>query len=255
MGLFGRKKATPQGGGPIDGGEDQKSLPGHQAVLRHLREQEVTEPGIRERLAGAILFDYVYDLLKDERGVRIETLIAVLASVGGQECIAPIIETAPESTTMEQLGVTVVKGNDGRFYFFGDPPNRLLIESEDSLLSLAFGAAQALGAPVTMQMIVDEMKVVASRAGTPEFDALDLAPKHMVDRPAEWARVFRSKLAVPLDLYDVPPMRRATAIGYASEGHRSRQGKPRSAARREHRAAMCNAKRKTAHQGGLERVG
>jgi hypothetical protein len=214
MGLFGRKKASPPSGGSGGSTEDQKSQPGHQAVLRHLKEKEVEDPGIRERLAGAILFDFAYELMKDERGVRIESLLAMLASVGGQQCIAPIIHGAAPNQTAEQMGLTVIKGTDERLYFFGDPPNRLLVESQDSLISLAFGTAQALGAPVTMEMILEEMKTVASRVGGPEFETLDLPPEHMVDRPTEWARVFTPKILPPLDLYDVPPMRRATAIGY-----------------------------------------
>lgn len=214
MALFGRKK-TDAAVAPRAPSDAQKDQPGHQAVLRHLREQEKIEPGIRERLAGNILFDLAYELLKDERGVRIEILLAVLASVGGQECIAAIIATAADDATMEQLGLTVVKGHDGRLYFFGDPPNRLLVESPDSLISLAFGIAQSLGAPVTMAMITEEMGKVASRIGGPDFESLDLPAEHMVDRPTEWVRVFRPKLAEALDLYDVPPMRRATALGYA----------------------------------------
>jgi hypothetical protein len=207
MGLFGRKKVP----GP---GEDPKSEPGHQAVLRHLAEKEKEEPGIRERLAGAILFDFAYELMKDERGVRIENLLAMLASVGGQQCLAPIVGAISPDANLEAIGLTVVKGDDGRVYAFGDAPNRLLVESPDSLISLAFGTAQALGAPVTMDMILEEMRTVAQRAGKPEFEVLDLPPEHMVDRPTEWARVFTPKILPPLDLYDVPPMRRATAIGY-----------------------------------------
>ena len=130
--MFGRKKVAAGGGGSGSRIDEQKNQPGHQAVLRHLREKEREEPGIRERLAGSILFDFVYDVLKDERGVNIDILLAVLASVGGQECIAPVIDAAPADATMEQLGLTVIKGNDGRLYFFGDAPNRLLIESRDS---------------------------------------------------------------------------------------------------------------------------
>lgn len=212
--MFGRKKVPPAGGSG-EGPQDQKNQPGHQAVLRHLREQEQTEPGIRERLAGRIVFDFAYELMKDDRGVRIESLLAMLASVGGQQCIAPIIHGAQPNETAEQMGLTVIKGNDGRMYFFGDAPNRLLVESPDSLISLAFGAAQALGAPVTMEMIHEEMRKVASRVGGPDFEVLDLPPEHSVDRPTEWARVFSPKILEALDLYDVPAKRRATAIGYA----------------------------------------
>jgi hypothetical protein len=215
MALFGRKKTNPPAERPSGPSGAQKDQPGHQAVLEHLVEQEKTDPGIRERLVGAVLFDLVSDILQDERGVRIENLLAVLASVAGQECIAPILAAGADDSTMEQLGLTVIKGQDGRFYFFGDQPNRLLVESADSVISLAFGAAQARGGPVTMSMITDEMSKVASRIGGPDFETLDLPPEHMVDRPTEWARVFRPKLAEALDLYDVPPMRRAAALGYA----------------------------------------
>ncbi len=218
MGLFGRKKVAPPAGGSAGSGgegEDQKNQPGHQAVLRHLLEKEKEEPGIREQLAGRIVFDLAYEIMKDERGVRIENMLAMLASVGGQQCVAPVFDAIPADGLPENFGITAMKGQDGRLYLFGDPINRLLVESPDSLISLAFGAAQSLGAPVTMDMILQEMKTVASRAGKPDFEQLDLPERHMVDRPTEWARVFTPKILEALDLYDVPPTRRATALGYA----------------------------------------
>lgn len=89
------------------------------------------------------------------------------------------------------------------------------METPDSLISLAFGAAQALAAPVTIDMIKEQMGRVAPRVAGPEFDILNLPAQHMVDRPTEWARVFRAKLVEALDFYDVPPLRRAPAIGFA----------------------------------------
>ena len=188
---------------------------GHQAVLEHLARAEVSEPGIRERLAGGVLFDLALQLLNDERGVRVENLLAMLASVGGRQCLAPILQAAPPKATLEQMGLLGVQGNDGQLYLFGDPPNRLLAESEDSLISLAFGAAQGLGAAVTLEMIHAEMKLVASRVGAAEFEMLDLPEAHWVDKPSNWARHFTPRIVEALDTYRVPPMRRATAIGYA----------------------------------------
>jgi hypothetical protein len=211
MGLFGRKKPGPPSGGSGDNPKDQ---PGHQAVLRHLADKEKEEPGFREQVAAGILFDLAYPLVQDERGVRIENLLAMLASVGGQQCLAPIIAAAPPNATLEQMQLMGIKGNDGRLYLFGDPPNRLLLESADSLLSLTFGAAQHLGAPVTMEMIHEEMKKVASSAGGAEYEVLDLPAANMVDKPSEWVRGFNAKIVEALDLYEVPPLRRATAIGY-----------------------------------------
>lgn len=218
--MFGRRKtpppppspAPPSGGGHND---DLKLHPGHQAVLRHLAEQEGKEPHIREQLAGRILFDLVCQIVADERGVRIETLLAVLASVGGQECLLPLLEQAPPDATPEQLGLMFVEGKDGETYVFGDPVNRLLVEAPDSLISLAFGAAQALGAAVSVEMIGKELQLVASRVGGDLFEQLDLPETNQVDRPTEWVRVFGSRLREALDLYDVPPLRRAAAFGFA----------------------------------------
>lgn len=221
MALFGRKKVATGGGesssssGSGSRVDEQKNQPGHQAFLRYVREKEQEEPGIRERVTASVLFDFLYDILKDEKGVNIDILLAVLASVGGQECIAAVVDAAPANATMAELGLTVIKGNDGRIYLFGDAPNRLLVESADSLISLAFGAAQAQGAAVTLEMIHDEMRKVAQTVGGPDFETLDLPPQHMVDRPTEWARVFGPKLAEPLDLYEVPRNRRPATLGYA----------------------------------------
>ncbi len=213
MGWFGRKKTSTDRDTPENNHTESQS--GHEAVLRYLDDREKSEPGARERLAGAVVFDLALQLLNDDRGVRLENLFAMLASVGGQQCIAPIVYSAAADARFEDLGLLAVQGKDGGLYLFGDPPNRLLLESEDSLLSLAFGAAQALGAPVTMAMIEDELKRVASIVGSATFEELDLPSQHMVDRPTEWARVFGTKILEALDLYRVPPMRRATAIGYA----------------------------------------
>jgi hypothetical protein len=212
--LFGRKGQS--GSAPQESGRDKlKDQPGHGAVLQHLSDKEKTDPGIRERVAAGIVFDLAYQLLRDERGARIENLLAMLASVGGQQCLLPIVESAPPNTPLEQLQLMGVQGHDGRFYLFGDPPNRLLLESADSLLSLAFGAAEALGAPVTMDMIYEEMKKVAATAGSADYEKLDLPDAHTVDRPSEWAKHFNGRIVEALDLYEVPPMRRATAIGFA----------------------------------------
>jgi hypothetical protein len=184
-------------------------------VLRHLREQEQSDPHVRQQLAGRILFDLACQIVADEPGVRIETLLAALASCGGQECLLPLIEEAPAGATPEQLGLTIVNGNDGETYVFGDPVNRLLVESSDSLLSLAFGAAQALGGAVSLEMIHAEMGLVAKRVGTADYETLSLPEQNQVDRPSEWVRVFGKTMRDALDLYDVPPLGRAAAFGFA----------------------------------------
>lgn len=187
-------------------------------MLRYLSEREKVEPGIRERVAAAMLFPFALDMLKEDAGVRVENLLAMLASVAGQECILPIVALVADAAKIDAaltlLGLAVVKGKDCRVYYFGDAPNRLLAESEESVLGLALGAAKALGAAVSFDMIGDEMHKVASRVGGAEFETLDLPRENMVDRPTNWVRFARKPLIEALDVYEVPPNRRAAALGY-----------------------------------------
>ena len=160
--------------------EDATSHPGHQAVLRHLRERENEEPLIRVQVAGTVIFDLFAGLLHDESGrVRIEDLIAALASLGGHLCLVAILDTLKERRlTPAQVGMLEVEARDGHRYYFGDEPNRLLLESSTSLLSLVLGAAHHHGAPVSLDMVHDAMGRTAERVGAAKFGKTELPDKH-----------------------------------------------------------------------------
>lgn len=115
---------------------------GHAAFLRHLNE---IEPGEPESPVGAVIFDLALQILSIDRRVRLEDQFAMLASAGGQQCIAPIVRAAPANANFDTFDLIAVQGNDGRLYLFGDPLNRLLLEPKETLLSIAFGAAQTWG--------------------------------------------------------------------------------------------------------------
>lgn len=203
--MFGRRKSppTPSGGEPE---------PGHAHVLALLDREEQEKPLQRVQLTGRILFDLACQILGDDKGIRMENLLALLASVGGQQCIAPLLEIlAAQGKSPQDLGIMVVEGNDGRTYYFGDEPNKLLVESPHSLISLAFGAAQECGAAVHA-----EMKAVASAVGSGDrFFEFDLPERNSIDSPANWAAHFTAKFVEACDLYRVPPLQRATAFGCA----------------------------------------
>src|SRR6266849_1272615 len=83
--IFGKRPAAPTPPSPPS--EDPKDHPGHRAVLNRLRTLDATQPEARLQLAGSILFDLVYQMVKGERGARIEDFLAILGSVGGHACI------------------------------------------------------------------------------------------------------------------------------------------------------------------------
>ena len=84
MPIFGKRPAASPP--PPLPSEDPKDHPGHRAVLNHLRTLDETRPEARLQMAGSILFDFVYQLVKGERGARIEDFLAILGSVGGHAC-------------------------------------------------------------------------------------------------------------------------------------------------------------------------
>jgi hypothetical protein len=192
--------------------------PGHQAVLRHLREREKEEPLIRAQVAGTIVFDLFVEILRERSGrVRIEDLIAALASFGGHLCLVAVLDTLAErGLTPQQVGMLEVEGSDGHRYYFGDEPNRLLLESETALLSLVLGAAHSLGAPVSLEMVHEVMSRTAKRVGTDEFGKTELPDEHQPAMPPfEWVKHGRVRVLEALDLYEVPPLMRPAAIGFA----------------------------------------
>jgi hypothetical protein len=140
---------------------------------------------------GQKVFDSAYHALKDERGVRIENIVAMLASVAGQFCLVAVLEALREEGRQPtDIGMVTVAGADGHTYYFGDAPNRLLCEAEHSFVSLVFGAAHQHGGQVSLEMMRAEIGLVARRVGSSDFMALDLPAAHQVDSPLNWARAF-----------------------------------------------------------------
>jgi len=207
--FFGKKPAAPPSEDPKD--------PGHRAVLNHLRTLDATQPEARLQLAGTILFDLVYQMIKNERGARIEDFLAILGSVGGHACIVGALDTVARSRrepTGNQL--IAMEGKDGNRYYFGDLPNQALLESPLSLLSLTLGAAQANGGSVSLEKVHDVMRHVAATVATPEFGIPRITGEHRPgDIPFNYIKHLRAKLFEALDLYEVPLNKRASAIGFA----------------------------------------
>lgn len=217
---FGRKmpaSGTPsQSQPPPPGGGGTQHPPGHEHVLAHIRKLESENPRARSSVAGGVIFDFVYRMVKNDRGVRIEDLLAVLASVGGFSCIVAALADFDGQSIALGSGITIAEGKDGYRYFFGDCPNRYLIESQYSLLSLALGAAQAAGGKVALAMVHDTMSHVAKSIGGSDFGKPGLPDAHMPgDLPINYVRVLWPKILEALDLYEVRPDQRPEAIGMA----------------------------------------
>ena len=209
--IFGRKRT------PIEPPPPADHPPGHAAVLRQLAEDDRTDPTIRLKLAGQVVFDLLYRTISNDKGARIEDLLGILGATGGFSCIVGVMgQLAQEGRAPEEAGMVTVRGHDGFPYYFGDLPNRFLLESELSLLSLTLGAAHALGAQVSLEMVERVMKHVAGSVGGADFGVPRLPSEHMPgDRPIEYVKFLWPQVRSALDLYEVPALGRASALGFA----------------------------------------
>jgi hypothetical protein len=204
---FGRKKSAPV---EVDRG--------HEAVLRLLAEKERQGDDItRLQVAGSALFSGLYRMMaQPERGARIDDILGVLGATGGFACIVGALHLAGQSDSAGEQGLVIANGADGRQYYFGDLPNRLLLEDRLSLVSLTLGAAQKAGAAVSMDSAIEVVKRTASAVGGSNFGITSLPEEHRPgDSFEEYVRHLWPRVREALDLYAVRPECRASAIGFA----------------------------------------
>ena len=207
--VFGRK-------GPSDPQPPAAPRDGRAWAQEHFKRNE--QPGSLgyAQAIGLRLFDEAYHAMKNERGVRIEDIVAMLSSVGGHLSLTAVLEGLQlDRLGPDDIGMVVMRGHDGNIYFFGDAPNWMLCEAPHSLVSLLFGAAHEQGAPVSVEMLHAEMKLVAQRAGTPQFLELDLPEEHKVDSPLNWARSFTPHVTSSIKSAGTPDFWAPVVIGFA----------------------------------------
>jgi hypothetical protein len=215
--IFGRKKAAAPPPSPPPGPE-RGDLPGHEAVLRQLRALDATDPERRLQVGGMVVFDLIYQMVATaEKGARIEDVLAILGSVGGHSCLVGVLDgLALGGATPTGQQLLVGSGTDGNRYYFGDLPNQALLESPLSLLSLTLGAAQSHGGQVSLDKVHDVMRHVADTVGRADFGTPRVAEPHRPgDLPFNYIKYLAPKIFDALDLYEVPPDKRASAIGFA----------------------------------------
>jgi hypothetical protein len=98
-----------------------------------------------------------------------DTLLAMLGSLAGFSCIAALMRMLDETgQTLDGVGIVVFGGQKGERYFYGDMPNRSLLQDRISVLSLVNGAVQHLGRPA-LPDVGEIAGHVASTVGTEAY--------------------------------------------------------------------------------------
>lgn len=213
MWLFG-KKVKPRHTGQDN---SSKNNAGHQAVLRTLLDKEKTDPNARQQLVGGLICDMVCQLIKNDRGVRVEDLIAVLASVGGFSCIFSVLYILKHKGIPPQsVGVMSVAASDGHTYYIGEPLNQYLVSNPISLLGLTIGNAQKFGSQITNDFLLEVIKRSASELGSEAFGKPILPAENMPsDTLFNLVQMMWPRIREMLRIYDVMVGRFPEAMGFA----------------------------------------
>lgn len=139
-----------------------------EALMRAIEEKRKTDPFIGAKLGGKEVFQRLLRGMKDERGVHIESLLCALGALAGYSCQANLRAQAVAKGLPETAALINVGGGNGKRYFFGDPLNQALAESQYSVWGLAAGAAQHNGCK-SLPDINSIFAHVAETVGTDAF--------------------------------------------------------------------------------------
>jgi hypothetical protein len=119
--------------------------PATEALLKTIEDKRKEDPLIGAKIGAEEVFQRLLDAMKNDRGVHIESLLCALSALAGYSCQASLRAQALLQGLKETAALLVVGGADGKKYFFGDPLNNLIMNSNYSIWKLASGGAMHCG--------------------------------------------------------------------------------------------------------------
>lgn len=174
--------------------QTQQTAPSNAALMNAIKEKRKTDPLIGAKLGSKEVNQRLLDAMKNETGVHVESLLCALGALAGYSCQANLRAQALEKGVPETAVFTVVDTADGKKYFFGDPLNKVLAESQYSVWSLAAGAAQQNGCS-SLPDIAEIFGHVSKTVGGVEFGIPRIPDGHRPgDTPINYVKALWPKL-------------------------------------------------------------
>ena len=146
--LLGRLTGSASSSTPTDKAPD----PWEAALLRQIEAQSKDDPLIGAKVGAKVIGEHMLATMTTKHGVHIESLLCALGSLAGYSCQASVRAQARAQGLDEAAYFVQAEGADGKTYFFGDPLNKPLAESQYSVWSLAAGGAQTAGCTVVPEL-------------------------------------------------------------------------------------------------------
>ena len=193
----------------------QKLDPDAAALMRAIEEQRKTDPLIGVKLGAKELNQRLFNAIKNEKGVHIESLLCALGALAGYACQANLRAQSLEMGLPEIAAFTVIDSEDGKKYFFGDPLNQVLAESQYSVWGLAAGAAQHNGCH-SLPDISEIFGHVSKTVGSIEFGIPRISDGHQPgDTPINYIKVLWPNLLPTIKQFCQKPSEWPILLGLA----------------------------------------
>lgn len=190
------------------------------AMMNYIDSQREKDNFIGAKVAGKEIYTNLINWLKNDKGVHAETLLAVLGSMGGRECVSGIMSTLESLISDDAenksrilnaiagiLDILIAETKNGEFYIMGDRIANTFCSFYDTACSEQGKAVK------TLQPLASE---VAGKIGYPyywktPFDNLvGKSPKEIVD-------IFNGKFEPTFDVYCRFPYERMLAFAIAAQ--------------------------------------
>ena len=139
-----------------------------EALLNEIAKISKSDPLVGAKVGSDELTHRLLTVMKDGRGVHLESLLCALGAIAGYACQASVRAEAIAHGLPETALLTPVQTEDGKTYYFGDQLNTSLADSPCSLWAIVSAAIrQAHGS--RRPDLTEIFKHTATAAGTAAF--------------------------------------------------------------------------------------
>ncbi len=189
-------QATPSGAG---------KSPSLAAMKQAIADLELDNPMIRAAMTGKDLTASALAWFKDDRGVRVETVLGGLGALAGFCAVHDVAGRVAEGRLKAVMpDVAIVAMDDGTRYWSGEAIDAVVVEDRYSIWGVVGGMAETLGA-TDLPDLDEILRRVAGTLGSDAFDRPALPPAHLPGRSARrFARDMFPAARAVLEKYDLP---------------------------------------------------
>ncbi len=199
-------------------GDKQDLSPQEKALFNAIKEKRKDDPLIGAKLGGQDILDRLIGVLKNDKGVHIETLLTIIGALGGYACHSAVREALVDTGQLPENQVfTILSGADGNKYYLGDYVNRPLAEDQFSFWGLVAGEAKHFGA-VALPDIAQINGAVAKTLGSDKFGIPNVPENHRVqEKPIDFLKALWKQVNPVVERYIESPVEKPILFGLAAQ--------------------------------------